>query len=147
MEAVTGLDDAANREDTGAMRWVFFWLFLPCFGFTVVEAMAAGERSWLAYLPLALVILAVVGCAAVAWQRNAGASVDRPSTLLRWLDPVPDWFVRSLLFGALLGLGFSLLANRVWGWERVTTDAVQSAGMSLLMLSFCCGNRPLRFRG
>ncbi len=139
------LGDAADREDTDGVRWLFFWLFLACFIVAVAEAMAAGERSWLAYLPLALVILAVGGGAAVAWQRSAGPGADRPSTPLRWLDSVPDWFVRSLLVGAVLGFGFSLLADRVWGWERVIGDAVQSAGMSLLMLSFCCGMRPFRF--
>jgi hypothetical protein len=135
-----GTDRAAN-----AVRWVSFWLFLACFVVAVAEAMTAGERSSLASLPLALVILAVGGVAAIAWQRGAGSGADRPSTLLRSLDSVPDWFVRSLLAGALLGFGFSLLADRVWGWDRVIADAVQSAGMSLLMLSFCCGIRPFRF--
>lgn len=139
-----GSDDAADRADTNAVRWLFVCLFLACFVVAVVKAIAAGERSWLGSLPLALVILAGGG-AAITWRRSAGSGADRPSTLLRWLDSVPDWFVWSLLVGALLGFGVSLLADRVWGLDRVMADAVQSAGMSLLMLSFCCGIRPFRF--
>lgn len=152
-DAVTGLDDVADQErdpDIDLGRWIFVWLFVPCFGIAAADASAASERAGLAYLPFFFVSLAVAGVVAVAWRRNAGwptvARANRRSTLLTWFDRVPNRFVRFLHLVALIGLLYPLLARRLWGWDSAITDPVQSASMSLLMLALVCGPRPFRFR-
>ncbi len=129
------------------MRWVFFWFLLTFYGISLILIVRLpSDRSWLLYLPLAVLTLAVACVAAVA-RRAYDASADKPATLMARLDLVPDGFVRCLHLVALA----VLISALIGGWQRETgtTDfwsAGTFTGMGLLMLAMCCGPRPFRFR-
>lgn len=129
------------------MRWAFFWFLLVFYGFSLILVVRLpDERSWLDYLPLAVLTLAV-GCVAAVARRAYDASADKPATLMARLDLLPDGFVRSLNLVALV----LLIIASIDGWQRDTgtTDFREAglfAGLGLMMLAMCCGPRPFRFR-
>ena len=129
------------------MRWVFFWFLLTFYGISLILVVRLpSDRSWLLYLPLAVLTLAVACVAAVA-RRAYDASADKPATLMARLDLLPDGLVRGLPLVALAALVSALIG----GWQRGagTTDFWEAGtftGLGLLMLAMCCGPRPFRFR-
>ena len=144
---MTGLEGAVDRGRVDpSARWCAFWLFVACYGSSVVLAVRGSTEPRLAaYLPLAVLTLAAACVAALAWRARR-AFAQKPSELLAWLDSIPDWQVQCLHLTGLVVLVGSLVAAWPGGTGMTLETTCMLAGGSLLILVMCCGPRPFRLR-